>query len=447
MSNIRNFHLIISFFLFFIGLTTSCYANLIRDAEIEAKLEAFLEPLLNKANISSQIKVRLILNSSYNAFVTSDNIIYLHSGLLLKAESLEEVIGVMAHELGHIVSGHVARKNESLEVARNASSLSTALAAAAAIGGSEELAASLLIGGNDRVARNYYYGSRINEAIADEWALKMLDELQISAAGMARMMKRLSNENALPESYQSEYYRTHPEAKKRLAVYKDHLTKSNFTNNRMNVVDYASFKRIVGKISSYEKRPEEIIQNLKNDTLSSDEMYQRAIAYLRYGSLEKASKDVSSLLIAEPNNPYFYELAGEIAFADGLLSSAIKYFEEAFNKSGGAPLIALRLGRVFLSADSSEYYFNAREILKIAVDGEPKLPFARREYATALGKTGDLASANLQLAEASYLSNDLPQATKHLERALKIPNLNPKLEKSLKDLKFLIQDSQTLKTK
>ena len=447
MSNIRNFHLIISFFLFFIGLTTSCYANLIRDAEIETKLEAFLEPLLKKANISSQIKVRVILNSSYNAFVTSDNVIYLHSGLLLKAESLEEVIGVMAHELGHIVSGHVARKNESLEVARNASSLSTALAAAAAIGGSEELAASLLIGGNDRVARHYYYGSRINEAIADEWALKMLDELQISAAGMARMMKRLSNENALPESYQSEYYRTHPEAKKRLAVYKDHVTKSNFTNNRMNAADYASFKRIVGKISSYEKRPEEIIQNLKNDTLSIDEMYQRAIAYLRYGSLEKASKDVSSLLIAEPNNPYFYELAGEIAFADRLLPSAIKYFEEAFNKSGGAPLIALRLGRVFLSADSSEYYFNAREILKIAVAGEPKLPFARREYATALGKTGDLASANLQLAEAAYLSNDLRQATNHLERALKIPNLNPELEKSLKDLKFLIQDSQALKTK
>ena len=182
------------------------------------------------------------MNSSYNAFVTSDNVIYLHSGLLLKAESLEEVIGVMAHELGHIVSGHVARKNESLEVARNASSLSTALAAAAAIGGSEELAASLLIGGNDRVARHYYYGSRINEAIADEWALKMLDELQISAVGMAKMMKRLSNENALPESYQSEYYRTHPEAKRRLAVYKDHLTKSNFTA-------YAASKAALAKIN------------------------------------------------------------------------------------------------------------------------------------------------------------------------------------------------------
>ena len=110
----------------------------------------------------------MILNSSYNAFVTSDNVIYLHSGLLLKAESLEEVIGVMAHELGHIVSGHVARKNESLEVARNASSLSTALAAAAAIGGSEELAASLLIGGNDRVARHYYYCLLYTSDAADD---------------------------------------------------------------------------------------------------------------------------------------------------------------------------------------------------------------------------------------------------------------------------------------
>ena len=111
------------------------------------------------------------------------------SGVAIKLHENALSKPVALNELGHIESGHVARKNESLEVARNASSLSTALAAAAAIGGSEELAASLLIGGNDRVARHYYYGSRINEAIADEWALKMLDELQISAAGMARMMK------------------------------------------------------------------------------------------------------------------------------------------------------------------------------------------------------------------------------------------------------------------
>ena len=83
MLNIRNFHLIMPFFLFFIGITDSCYANMIRDAELESKLEGFLNPLLKKANISSPVKVRVVLDSSYNAFVTSNNIIYLHSGLLL----------------------------------------------------------------------------------------------------------------------------------------------------------------------------------------------------------------------------------------------------------------------------------------------------------------------------------------------------------------------------
>ena len=446
MLNIRNFHLIMPFFLFFIGITDSCYANMIRDAELESKLEGFLNPLLKKANISSPVKVRVVLDSSYNAFVTSNNIIYLHSGLLLQAEALEEVIGVMAHELGHIVSGHVARKSESLEIAKNASSLSTALAAAAAIGGSGELATSLLIGGNDRVVRQYYYGSRVNEAVADEWALKMLDELEISAVSMAKMMKRLSRENVLPENYQSEYYRTHPGTKKRLAVYEDHVAKSLFTNKMMTLTDYEKFNRIISKLSGYQNRPEQTIENLQNSNLTANQKYQRAIAYYRYGNLLAAKRDINSLLLTEPNNPYFYELAGEIAFANKELPFARNYFEEALDKSEGAPLIALRLGRVLLATENLESYMHARDILKIAVAGEPELAFARREYAIALGKTGDLARASWQLAEAAYLRKDLQEATGHIKRALEKPDLTRELKEHLLDLDFLIKNSLASQT-
>ena len=413
MPKTRNLSLIMSFFLFFTGISTSCQGNLIRDAELESRLEGFLKPLLEKAEVSSSIKVRIILNSSYNAFVASDDVIYLHSGLLLGAETLEEVIGVMAHELGHIVSGHVVRKSESLETAKNASSLSTALAAAAAIGGSGELATSLLIGGNDKVARQFYHVSRVNEAVADEWALKMLDELEISAVSMANMMKRLSRQNVLPESYQSEYYRTHPGNKKRLAVYEDHVAKSIFKNKTMPLKDY---------------------------NLSVNQKYQRAIAYLRYGDLEAAKEDIDSILSIEPNNPYFYELAGEIAFAKKELGSALKYFYEAYDKSEGAPLIALRLGRVLLASETFENYIHARNILKIAVSGEPRLPFARREYAIALGRTGDMTRASWQLAEAAYLRNDVQEAAVHIERALAKPDLTPDLKEHLLDLKYLIMN-------
>ena len=465
MLNIRNFRLIMLFFLFFIGSTTSCYANLIRDTELETKLESLLAPLVQASNISSQIKVRIILDSSYNAFVTGDDIIYLHSGLLLEAETLEEVMGVMAHELGHIASGHVARKGESIQKARGASLLSTALAAAAAIGGSGELAAGLLVGGNDRAARQFYYGSRINEAVADEWALEMLDELEISSDGMAKMMQRLSQQNVLPESHQSEYYRTHPGTKRRLAVYEDHLAKSNFKDSIMAEADYADFNRIVAKLSGYENRPEQTIellgeslgespaqtpaqtpaQALENNNLSIDERYELAIAYFRYGNSDAAMKNIQSLLLAEPENPYFYELGGEIAFADQNLPSAIEYLTAAFDKSQQAPLIGMRLGRALLATGIAENYIRARDILKIAVAGEPDWPFVRREYAIALGKTGDIATASWQLAEVAFLNGDLQQANSQLKRALEQPNLSPELKKQLIDLKFLIENAQILK--
>ena len=449
MLNIRNFHLIMLFFLFFIGSTTSCYANLIRDTELETKLESLLAPLVQASNISSQIKVRIILDSSYNAFVTGDDIIYLHSGLLLEAETLEEVMGVMAHELGHIASGHVARKGESLQKAHGASLLSTALAAAAAIGGSGELAAGLLVAGNDRAARQFYYGSRINEAVADEWALEMLDELEISSDGMAKMMQRLSQQNVLPESHQSEYYRTHPGTKQRLAVYEDHLAKSNFKDSIMAEADYADFNRIVAKLSGYRNRPEQTIkslgQTLENNNLSIDERYELAIAYFRYGNSDAAMRNIQSLLLAEPENPYFYELAGEIAFADQKLPSAIEYLTAAFDKSQQAPLIGMRLGRALLATGIAENYVRARDILKIAAAGEPDWPFVRREYAIALGKTGDIATASWQLAEVAFLNGDLQQANIQLKRALEQPNVSPQLKKQLIDLKFLIENAQILK--
>ena len=449
MLNIRNFHLIMLFFLFFFGSTMSCYANLIRDTELETKLESLLAPLVRASNISSQTKVRIILDSSYNAFVTGDNIIYLHSGLLLEAETLEEVMGVMAHELGHIASGHVARKGESIQKARGASLLSTALAAAAAIGGSGELAAGLLVGGNDRAARQFYYGSRINEAVADEWALEMLDELEISSDGMAKMMQRLSQQNVLPESHQSEYYRTHPGTKQRLAVYEDHLAKSNFKDSIMAEADYADFNRIVAKLSGYENRPEQTIESLgqalENNNLSIDERYELAIAYFRYGNSDAAMRNIQSLLLAEPENPYFYELGGEIAFADQNLPSAIEYLTAAFDKSQQAPLIGMRLGRALLATGIAANYVRARDILKIAVAGEPDWPFVRREYAIALGKTGDIATASWQLAEVAFLNGDLQQANSQLKRALEQPNISLELKKQLIDLKFLIENAQILK--
>ena len=186
-------------------------------------------------------------------------------------------------------------------------------------------------------------------------------------------------------------------------------------------------------------------QALENNNLSIDERYELAIAYFRYGNSDAAMRNIQSLLLDEPENPYFYELGGEIAFADQNLPSAIEYLTAAFDKSQQAPLIGMRLGRVLLATGIAENYIRARDILKIAVAGEPDWPFVRREYAIALGKTGDIATASWQLAEVAFLNGDLQQANSQLKRALEQPNLSPELKKQLIDLKFLIENAQILK--
>ena len=192
--------------------------------------------------------------------------------------------------------------------------------------------------------------------------------------------------------------------------------------------------------------PETILSTtLEKDNPSIDERYERAIANFRYGNSDAAMRNIQSLLLAEPENPYFYELGGEIAFADQNLPSAIEYLTAAFEKSQQAPLIGMRLGRALSATGITENYVRARDILKIAVAGEPDWPFVRREYAIALGKTGDIATANWQLAEVAFLNGDLQQANSQLKRALEQPNVSPELKKQLIDLKFLIENAQILK--
>ena len=97
--------------LFFIFFTSNVFAkniNIIRDSEIEF----FLQNLINNFSINediknSSIKPLIVIDNSMNAFVTGNNYIYIHTGLLENLDSYEELEGIIAHEIGHLKLGHV----------------------------------------------------------------------------------------------------------------------------------------------------------------------------------------------------------------------------------------------------------------------------------------------------------------------------------------------------
>ena len=210
-----------------LSVGNTALASMIRDTEIEAGLAAMLAPLEEAAGYApGSIDMRVILNPEYNAFVAAKRMIFMHSGLLIEAPTVLEVIGVIAHELGHIKEGHVQRTDDELQQASGAAALATAAAIAVAAGGQGGAAAGVLIGGNDQATRGYLASRRRAESIADEISLRLLEDTGMSAVGLRDLMQRMVRQRSIPESRQSAYYSTHPGAADRLQTFQDHLNRS-----------------------------------------------------------------------------------------------------------------------------------------------------------------------------------------------------------------------------
>ena len=150
------------FLLFFKPTGPFCHSSTISVRDINkrhgngGRITAINIAHLPKVTGLSDIQLRLIADESYNAFVRGGQTIYLHTGLLTKAGSTSEILGVLAHEIGHLAAGHAPRRSEAIQDAGLTTTLATLAAAALAVGGSGDAAIGVAFGGADRANRNYF---------------------------------------------------------------------------------------------------------------------------------------------------------------------------------------------------------------------------------------------------------------------------------------------------
>src|SRR6187551_133197 len=109
---------------------------IIRDAEIEQLLRDYAQPILRAANLSKQnVKVVVLNDRSFNAFVMDGRHIFINAGALFDAKTPNEIIGVFAHETGHLAGGHLLKLREQLATAQAASVVALLLGVGAAVAG------------------------------------------------------------------------------------------------------------------------------------------------------------------------------------------------------------------------------------------------------------------------------------------------------------------------
>ena len=400
--------------------STSLRANMIRDAEIEAGLEALVQPLALAAGYGpGEITVRVVINPQYNAFVAGKRTIYVHSGLLLQAEDALEFLGVMAHEIGHIKAGHVPRLDEAQQQASGAAALATIAAMAIAAGGSGDAAAGVLIGGSDRANRGFLSSVRRNESVADEIGLALMDKAALSSVGLRNVMQRMARQRALPESRQSTYYSTHPASAERLQALQDHVNLSPHSANLPSPDVMQLYARMVSKLFAWTENPQRVLnKNGGLDASPDNRRYALAIASYRQGDLRSALGHIEYLLSAHPEDPFFHEFHGDILFALARPDAAAAALEAALARRPASPLVQLTLGRALLATGDKANLPRAIEILQTAREGEPLWAFPARQHAIALGRAGHIAAADLALAEESILRGDKDRAVQLARRAM-----------------------------
>ena len=426
------------FFIIFVFLVSNSYASnsvqVIRDSEIEFFLHKLINNIIkNSDKKNKRLYPRLILNSNYNAFVTGTNKIYINTGLINQATSIDEIQGVLAHEIGHLFLKH----HNSRLINRNNSSRYTKIATAAGIALTlagkldSKTATGLIIGGQDLGMKSYLQFSRIQETQADNFALEALKKSKISYFGLENLLNRLSEEQFISKKTQSNYYRSHPFSQSRFEQFKRYKKKELVKQKEKKFISFQknkiSLEYIKNKIRSYGDNAFEVVKkkNHKNDFFSH---YSLTIAYLKIGDHKLAIDNLNIIKNNYKNYPFFYELAGDIYYNKGDLNKSIENYENAIkylkeDKLASDTLIQFSLAKSFLQTKELNNVKKAIYLLEELILLESNWSYLWRLIAQGSGMINEKGISYIALAEEAMIKNNFKKAKKYVDIGLRDTSL------------------------
>ncbi|WP_246660589.1 M48 family metalloprotease [Nitratireductor sp. XY-223] len=397
----------------------------VRDAEIEGLLLDYARPIFKAAGLSRKgIDIILVNNPSFNAFVDGRRI-FINTGALATAATPNEIIGVIAHESGHLAGGHQQRLREQIARARTLAVVGAlagiGAAAAGSLSGTEGAAA---VGGGlaqaaPSVAQRALLSYRRSEEItADRAAVKYLNATGQSAKGMLTTFKRFSQNNALAGVRANPYEQSHPLPRDRIALLDEIAKKSRHYNKKDSPALQRRHDMIRGKIAAYSGGAPAVGRVFRNNPNSVGARYGMAIsAYLR-GDTRRAMSEIDKLIAGDRNNAYLHEMKGEIFLKARQPSKAASAFAKAVQldkyKSG---ILRGRLGFAYLSTGNPAEMKKAIRELRASLTSDPNNFNAYTYLSRAYAKAGDVANAELTQAEGYFRAGKVRDAKRFAARA------------------------------
>ena len=399
----------------------------LRDTETEQLLREYTRPILRAAGMEKQNIQMVIINQGvFNAFVADGRRIFVNYGAILQSETPNQIIGVMAHETGHLAGGHLAKMREQMAQAQTQMIIAMLLGAGAMVAGAKSggsnsglsnAGAAMFSAPGEMIRRNLLSYVRQQEENADKAGVKFLTATGQSARGMYETFKRFTDESLFAARGSDPYVQSHPMPAQRVAALEELARSSPYWDKKDDPALQLRHDMVRAKISAFMERQETVYRRYPLSNNSLPARYAHAISTYLHGDLRSAIAQIDALIQQQPNNPYFHEVRGQALLEGGKPQEAIAPLRKAVALSNNAPLVEMLLGQALVATGNNAYTDEAIAILRAAVARESEAPLGYIQLAMAYGRKGDYAQADLASAQAAYLRGDSKTARDLASRA------------------------------
>ena len=429
-------------------------ASLIRDAEIEALLSDYASPIFRAAALSSQnINIHIVNDKSFNAFVIDGQNMFIHVGAMTKSETPNQLIGVIAHEAGHIAGGHLARLKVQMARMQSAALIMNLIGIGAMIGGAVsgggndvgEAGAAVLYGGTSIIQRSILSYRRAEESAADQAAVSYLNRTKQSVRGMLETFRHFADQSLGSVNFIDPYIQSHPMPQARIAQLRDLAERSAYFDAKDSPQLQFRHDMVRAKLEAFTNKNNAayVMRKYPESNRTLPARYARAITRYFTSGVDGAMNDLDGLLAEQPDNPYFHELKGQFLLESGKARAAIAPLQKAVSLAPDAGLMRVMLGQALVSTNDPALLKEAIGQLRKALIKEKQSVVGYRQLAIAYGQLNKIPEAQLASAQGFLFEGNADFAKVHAERAIRaFPEGSPNWVKA----NDIIRDVETYKS-
>lgn len=392
---------------------------IVSDAETEAMLREYSDPIFRAAGIDPKaVNIHLVNDKALNAFVANGQQMFVHTGLITTVDTPSELIGVIAHETGHMAGGHLVKRREEFEGMSVPVIASMILGVGAIAAGQGDAGMALIMGSQHIATRSLLAFTRAQEASADQAGATYLERSGQSGKGMLDLFASMRDQELLTENRQDPYARSHPMSGDRLASLEARVKASPYYDKEDSPERVHQFKMVQAKLHGFLDEPNVTFNRYPPSDKSDYALYARAVAYHRTGQLDKALAELEPLLERERDNPYIWEVKGQILFESGKVEDAVTAYRKSVRLKPSDEQLHLGLGRALLAREGTESTQEAIKHLQIASKSGDQ-SFAYYQLSIAYAQLNDIGMAEFSTAQYYDALGAVPEAKAHANRAMK----------------------------